>query len=370
MQTLPQVKSSPSNSSDNSIAPLISEAKKHFQINASKQYRNVILDQQAYLSFPPHIIHNQIPAGVYHPSSTHHENFVLSRVSTRNNYNDDVDQDMLDLLAALGEEPDTYRELGTDYIRQIQKEQQINYLGSNYFPTHKYNLNLKRVHEGIINFLNNKEFYEENNLGFKRSILLYGSHGVGKSRYFEFLVYQLIKELSAITIRIDSSQDVKLLNDYGLLTLNRVIENRLIILIIEEVASIVTGRDGHIGLLNILDNSLLRENLLVLSTTNTPSRIPSNVLRNQRVDVLEEIRADNYNDQFPIDFYQFIFQEEFPEKYRDSEWVEMKLNPADLKELFLYAKINDVDIDTSFKQLKKRNRTVENRFQATNHLGF
>ncbi len=367
MQTLST--SSTSKESDNSIAHLLSEAKKYFSINNSKKYKNVVLDQGPLLSFPPHTIESEIPSGIYYPSSTRHENFVLSKVSARENYND-ADEDMLDLLEALGDEPDLYREMGSEYLRQLQKEHRTKYLGSHYFPTHEYNTTLKRVHEGIISFLNNKEFFEANNLGFKRSILLYGSHGTGKSRYVEFIAKKLIKTLDSIIIRIGSPQDVKLLNDFGLLTLNRVIENRLIVLVIEEVASIVTGRDGHIGLLNILDNSLLRENLLVLSTTNTPDRIPSNVLRNQRVDVLEEIRADDYNDQFPIDFYKFIFQESFPEKYRDSEWVEMKLNPADLKELFLFAKINDVDIDTSFKQLKKRNRIVERRFQSTTHLGF
>jgi len=355
--------------SDNSIAHLLSAAKKYFSINNPKKYRDVVLDQGPLLSFPPHTIQSEIPSGIYYPSSTRHDNFVLSKVSSRENYND-ADEDMLDLLEALGDEPDLYREMGSEYLRQLQKEHRTKYLGSHYFPTHEYNSTLKRVHDGIINFLNNKEFYEANNLGFKRSILLYGSHGTGKSRYVEFIAKQLIDELDTIVIRLGSSQDVKLLNDFGLLTINRVVKNRLIILVIEEVASIVTGRDGHIGLLNILDNSLLRENLLVLSTTNTPDRIPSNVLRNQRVDVLEEIRADNYNDQFPIDFYKFIFQEEFPEKYRDSEWVEIKLNPADLKELFLFAKINDVDIDTSFKQLKKRNRIVQERFQNRGHLGF
>ncbi|PKD43474.1 AAA family ATPase [Rhodohalobacter barkolensis] len=370
METLTTFTSSTSKKSDNTVAHLLTEAKKYFSINNSKKYKNVVLDQGPLLSFPPHTIESEIPSGIYYPSSTRQDNFVLSKVSARENYND-ADEDMMDLLEALGDEPDLYREMGSEYLRLLQKENRTKYFGSHYFPTHEYNSTLKRVHEGIINFLNNKEFYQNNNLGFKRSILLYGRHGVGKSRFIDYAInFLLIDELDAIIIRIGSSQDVKLLNDFGLLTLNRVVENRLIVLVIEEVASIVTGRDGHIGLLNILDNSLLRENLLVLSTTNTPDRIPSNVLRNQRVDVLEEIRADNYNDQFPIDFYEFIFQEEFPEKYRESEWVEMKLNPADLKELFLFAKINDVDIDTSFKQLQKRNRIVERRFQSTAHLGF
>jgi hypothetical protein len=88
------------------------------------------------------------------------------------------------------------------------------------------------------------------------------------------------------------------------------------------------------------------------------------------VDVLAEVTAEGYNDQFPVDFYKFIFGEEFPEKYRHSEWTQQKLNPADLKELFLYAKINDVDIDTSYEQLQSRNRIVKDRFQSRGHLGF
>lgn len=358
------------NNTDTSISHLLSKAKKYFSINNPKKYRDVVLDQGPILSFPPHTIQSEIPSGIYYPSSTRHDNFVLSKVSSRENYNY-ADEDMLDLLEALGDEPDLYKEMGSDYLRQLQKEHRTKYLGSNYFPTHNYNATLHDIYSGVINFLNNKEFYETNNLGFKRSILLYGTHGVGKSRFLEFMTKALlIDELDAIVVRIGSSQDVKLLNDFGLLTLNRVVENRLIVLVIEEVASIVCGRDGHIGLLNILDNSLLRENLLVLSTTNTPERIPENVLRNQRVDVLAEITADGYNEEFPIDFYQFIFGEKFPDKYSNSKWTEEKLNPADLKELFLFAKINDVDIDTSYEELQRRNRIVKDRFQSRGNLGF
>jgi predicted AAA+ superfamily ATPase len=367
MQTLPSTISP--NNTDTSIAPLLEKAKKYFAINSSKQYKNVVLDQGPILSFPAHTIQSQIPSGVYYVSSTRYDNFVLSKVSVTNN-NTEVDEDFIDLMEAIGEDVSDLSTFESGYLRKLQKEHRTKYLGSNYFPTHDYNLTLNNIHSGIISFLNNKRFYQSNNLGFKRSILLYGSHGTGKSRYVEYIAKQLIDELDAIVIRVGSSQDVSLINDYGLITLNRVVKDRLIILIIEEMASIVCGRDGHIGLLNIMDNSLLRENLLILSTTNTPERIPENVLRNQRVDVLAEVTAEGYNDQFPVDFYKFIFGEEFPEKYRHSEWTQQKLNPADLKELFLYAKINDVDIDTSYEQLQSRNRIVKDRFQSRGHLGF
>jgi len=368
MQTLHETTST-KNNSDTSIAPLLEQAKKYFSINSSKRYKNVVLDQGPLLSFPPHTIQSEIPSGVYYPSSTRHDNFVLSKVSVTNN-NVEVDEDFIDLLEAIGEDTSDVSTYESEYLRKLQKEHRTKYLGSHYFPTHDYNSTLNDIHSGIINFLNNKEFYQSNNLGFKRSILLYGSHGTGKSRYVEYIAKQLIDELDAIVIRVGSSQDVSLINDYGLITLNRIIKDRLIIFIIEEVASIVCGRDGHVGLLSILDNSLLRENLLILSTTNTPERIPENVLRNQRVDVLAEVTADGYNDEFPIDFYKFIFGEEFPDKYKNSEWTEQKLNPADLKELFLYAKINDVDIDASYEELQRRNRIVKDRFQSRSHLGF
>jgi len=353
-----------------SISDQLSEARKYFQLCPSKKYRNVVVDQGSILSFPLHTISSQIPSGVYYPSQSRFENFVLSRVSISQSSNVEIDEDMFDLLEALGEEPSRFDDLDIDYVRQLQKEQQNRYLSENYFPTHQYHSTLNDIHQGIINFLNNKEFYQRNNLGFKRSILAWGSHGAGKSRYMEWLCKEFIDNLDAIIIRVGSSRDIQLLNDYGLLTLNRVVEDRLIVLVIEEVASIVNSRDGHISLLNVLDSSLLRDNLLVLSTTNTPHRIPENVLRNQRVDVLAEIKAEDYNDQFPVDFYQFVFGEAMPKKYKSSEWVTQKLNPADLKELFLYAKINSVSIDASYEIIKQRNRTVESNFQQSMSLGF
>jgi hypothetical protein len=353
-----------------SLSNHLVKAEKHFKINSSKELKNVVIDQSSFLSFPPNTVLSDTPPGIYYPTQTRYEDFVLSKFSKSIPIEDHVDDVMSEMLQAIGEEPSNEYTASVLKWKQIKTHNKARYLGDGYFPLHRYNSVLSDVHTGVIEFLNNKEFYSRSNLGFKRSILLYGPPGTGKSRYLDWLSKELISVLDAIIIRINSVNDAQLLNDHGLLTLSRVLNNRLLVLLIEELSSITSSRAGHLSLLNILDSPMLRENVLVLSTTNKPAHIPDNVVRNQRIDVLAEISPENNEPDFPRAFYSFVFQRSLEPKYEASEWYNQPMTPADLKELFIYSKIHDIDLDESFESIKQRNEKIKNSFESTRFMGF
>ncbi|MFP8488489.1 AAA family ATPase [Gracilimonas sp. Q87] len=344
-------------------------ARKYFKIPAeSHQIHNVIYDHGFGYSFPSKPITTQIPAGTYQVGYTRDHDFILSKTSKVNRI--DSNESIEDLLMELNGFIDE-KEVDKNQFKNVAHEKSYGFMGRGYFPLHEYNSSLNSVYEELILFLNNKEFYQKSELGFKRSVLLYGDTGVGKSRFLDWFSKSMIKELDAIVIRLNNSDDIDRLNSHGLNTLNRVAKNRLIIFLIEELSSLVGYRQSHLGLLNLLDNPILRDNVLFLSTTNNPEKIPANIIaRQQRLDVLAEVNPKDNSDDFVDAFYEFVFQEEFPPKYKTSEWYEKPLTPAALKELFIYAQMHQVDLDASYQKIKERERLVKDNFDSRDPVGF
>lgn len=354
-----------------SLSKELSKAKQYFKIKKeSHRVKDVIYDIGSGYAFPPKPVFKELPPGTYHIDYNRESGFMLSKVAKSSN-NLPTDEDMLDLFYALGEDTDEVRRERTEETQAYIHEQNYGFMEKGYFPLHKFNSGLKKVHDGIIKFLNNKEFYDRAELGYKRSILLYGKHGTGKSRYLDWISKNLIKELDAIVIRVNSGDDVERLNDSGILTLNRVIKDRLIVFLIEELSSIVSYRNAHISLLHFLDNPILRDNVLVLTTTNNPEKIPLNIIdRHQRLDMLVEISAERNDPDFPEAFYEFVFQEPMPAKYKASQWYSKELSPATMKELFLYSQMNQVDLDEAYHLIKQREELIRNDFEVREPMGF
>lgn len=353
-----------------SLSSRLKQAKKDFPSSKLKEVNNFTIDMGAAYAFPENRIKTDLPAGVYYPSHSRNYDFLLSKSSVKHNETvANYDAMFDDLESILGEGvSDPENQYKIEKAIQMRKHQ---YLGDGYFPLHLYNEALEEVHEGIIKFLNNKEFYTKADLGFKRSVLLYGLTGSGKSRYLDWLSKELITELNAIVIRINSVGELGRLNEFGLLTINRMLNNRLIIILIEELSALVGSRNGHLSLLNTLDSPLLRENVLFLATTNNPDRIPTNIIaRHQRLDELVEISPESNSSEFTEAFYHFVFQEPMNQKYKASEWFSKQLTPASLKELFVYAKLNKVDLDESYNRIKEREQKIRDNFRVTEPLGF
>ncbi len=353
----------------NSLSKHLQSVQKHFKISSeSTKIDNAIVDIGFGFSFSQRSIFTQLPAGQYFVSATRNDDFILAKSSKKTIVS--TDHELQDLIDALTEFDDTSNYDSNQIKEQLIHEQANSYLNVGYFPLHEYNEGLKVAYNDLITFLNNIDFYSENELGFKRSQLFFGLHGTGKSRYIDWITKELIKHLDAIVIRINSVSEIERILSDGILILNELTKKRLVVFVIEELAQIV-NLAGHIALLHFLDNNLLRDNVIFFSTTNTPERIPANIIaRYQRIDQIIEVSSKDNGEEFIAEFYKFVFNEELPVKYKHSDWYSDDLTPAALKELFVYSKMRGVDLNEAYIRVLEREKIVKNRFDTSNPIGF
>ncbi|MEP1939473.1 MAG: AAA family ATPase [Balneola sp.] len=354
----------------NSLSKDLQNAKKHFKIKPrSTRIEKAIVDMGYAFLFSQNSIFTDLPAGTYHIGSDRTNNFMLTK-SSKKTIVDSEDQleDLIEALSSLGNETMFDNE---EAKNKILHEASHDYLSTGYFPLQHHNKGLKFAYDDIVSFLNNKDFYDESDLGFKRSILLYGTWGVGKSRFLDWISKEIIRELDAITIRLNSVPEIERLNTDGSMIINQLSKNRLIVFIVEEMSQIADFHSGKVALLHLLDNPLLRDNILFLSTTNNPERIPANIIaRYQRMDQVIEISSKDNSEDFVSEFFKFVFKKELPKHYKLSDWFKDDLSPSALKELFTYSKLSGVDLDESYKRVLEREKLVRNKFDNSQGIGF
>lgn len=216
-----------------------------------------------------------------------------------------------------------------------------------YFPMEVYHAGLQKVDVGIDLFLSSRDFYIRHQLGYKRAVLLYGAPGTGKSRYIVHKCEQLIQKHQAIVIRIEGYQELRTLLHRGLFHLRDMMKDRLKVIVIEELATLVKYND-HTELLNLLDHIFLQDDMLFLMTTNTPEDIPENIVdRPSRVDILEEINTDGLLEGFIEAWHQFLLGEIMNKSWKSMEFYSKNLSPAYLKELFISTRINKTNVEAT-----------------------
>lgn len=325
-----------------------------------------VLVYDNHIEFPGTVIADEIPAGVYYPAVNKiSDRFILTR------FNPKTTSSELNNIESLFNELDDSTEsvtpsdthLKNGHTRTIKSRK-------SYFPMENYHTGFKKVDTCINTFLDSKDFYDLNHIGYKRSVLMYGKPGTGKSRYIDNKCKELIESHNAIVLRIEGYSELSLLLNKGLFYIREKMENRLKVIVIEELATIVQ-RNDYTELLNFLDHVYLQDNLLFLMTTNTPELIPENIVdRPSRVDILEEIGNDGYTNGFIEAWYTFLMGEEMDESWQKMDFYDKELSPAYLKELFISCKLNRSTIESSWKDIEKRRRKIKTRFKSAGEIGF
>ena len=349
------------------------------------QKKPMILDHGNVFSFPQLPLIDKMPAGMYQPFRD--GAFMLRRISPvnqairlnaesipaqtedprRDDYEDpDLTDFMAEISAAL-EDDDLQR--GNSSVYHMFG-QELDYLSDGYFPLEEYNSGLKHINKDIQQFLNQRDFYITNRLNYKRSLLLYGPPGTGKSRFIDNLSRKLIQSHDAVVIRMDSSSELMDMMT-GLPQLEFFMQGQLKIIIIEELAELVNTRRYSSELLNLLDNQILKNDVMFLITTNYSERVPDNIInRPSRIDLLVNIENTSNEDGFIEAWYEHLIGKHLEAKWKGAEWYNKNLSPAYLKELFVYSQLHGVDLDESWKEIQRRLEVIENRFEKSNAIGF
>src|SRR5690606_8654128 len=169
-----------------------------------------------------------------------------------------------------------------------------------------------------------------------------------------------------------TDSDMDTLFDSGIIPISQLLGDRMKIILIEELSQLCSGYRDLVKLLHLLDSFILNDNVLFLMSTNYPDRIPSNVSdRPSRVDFIAKVNCSDFDPAMVAPWYQHLMDRDLESTEADRVWMEAKLSPAYLKELFMYAEINSCSLSESWNVIQERRTLIENNFaEAERRVGF
>lgn len=246
-------------------------------------------------------------------------------------------------------------------------EIEADWANDGYFPLEEYNDGLEEAESNINKFITSKNYYEENGIDYRRSVLFYGPPGTGKSQYVSNKSYELVRKLNAVVIRLETHAHVEIFAEDGMREVADGLPGRFKVIVLEELSELTKHDQIRQYVVNILDSRQLRNNVLFLATTNEPERLPQNFVdRPGRLDFLRGVDSRGNDPEYIPKFYEHLIGEEYP--VDDKEWTEKicdDLTPAYVKGLFITAKERNEGLKKTYQRIKKRRQLVENNFKES-----
>jgi len=352
----------------------------------------VVIDLGGKYRFAPEFKTTDLPGGVYYPDMDGSGNFLL--VETFGSSDDSV-EDEDDFVRDENGNPIAFKgdpsefpldnndpaivdsaseiEINNDSGNEedLQMDRSAEWVHEGYFPLEDYNPELGDADERIDSFLDSKDHYEENDIDYRRSILFYGEPGTGKSQYVMQKCRELVRKMGAVVIRLENARHIDVFNNGGVHELSGNLQDRLKVVVFEELSDVIQNEQIRQSVVNVLDSSQLRENVLFLATTNRPEELPKNLVdRPGRLDYLEGIYPQDNDPAYVPEFYEHLMGEEYP--VDDDEWTQMvseELTPAYIKGLFINAYENNETLKKTYERIKARRELVEQNFDRQG-IGF
>lgn len=346
-----------------------------------------VIDEGGQYRFVPDFTTKPLPAGIYYPDYNANGAFILTESA---DFPEDLSPPSVVEDPPFGEvvreEPDfldfNYDDPSSNGTPESDsgeerdegykaEEADAEWVNDGYFPLQNYNDELKKAEQNINEFIRSKQYYEENNIDYRRSVLFYGPPGTGKSQYVSNKCFELVRNLNAVVIRLETHGQVEVFAEDGMREVARGIPERFKVVVFEELSEIVKHDQIKQYVVNILDSSQLRDNVLFLATTNEPEYLPKNFVdRPGRLDFLRGIKAKDNDPSYIPAFYEHLIGEEYP--VDDPEWtgkIATELTPAYVKGLFITAKEKNQPLKETYERIKERRQLVENDFKE-NTPGF
>ena len=203
-----------------------------------------------------------------------------------------------------------------------------------------------KIYSEIQNFIDKKEFYKENNLIYKRGIMLYGEPGCGKTMFINYLA----NNIKAMTILCNckDSQDLDFIEDF--ISSNKY-SKLLKIIVLEDIDGV--GEYHRSIILNMLDGLLPMENVIFVSTTNFLHELDVAISnRPSRFDSLYHVEKPN--DKSRKKLITHFFKDLKPKQLKEAVEESDGFKGSYFKELFIISKFNDCSILKAIEILKER----------------
>lgn len=221
-----------------------------------------------------------------------------------------------------------------------------------------------KVLNDLKNFINNKQFYLDNNIPYKRNYLFYGKPGTGKTS----LIFALASELNYDIKLIDlgsfsdlnsllyqvyncSSDTFLVFEDIDAMSTkfeerkkeNTIKEDKKDVPVIDEPSSNTKELSLSV-LLNLLDGLYTKEGMITFFTTNHIDKLDSAFLRDGRMDYkLEMTDLDNKT-------INNILEKKIGKKLNIKK---KSINPATLQEIIIQRKLNNISENEMIKKIEE-----------------
>ena len=222
----------------------------------------------------------------------------------------------------------------------------------------------------IKDFWTKEKQYKDFNYVWKRGILLYGPPGSGKTSTLQFLSKMII-ERDGLAIYVDNGE----LASEALRQLRTIEPKRPIIIMMEELDTLVQGGVNEQSILALLDGELQIENVVTVATTNYPEKLDKRIKnRPSRFDIVKKIGYPNFEARKK--FLSIKLRNSDVSEQEISYWAENTndYSIAHLKELILLTQVYKYSADAAIKRLndmgKNNPSSSEDESQGKQNFGF
>jgi DNA replication protein DnaC len=175
----------------------------------------------------------------------------------------------------------------------------------------------RRILEDCHRFIRSEKEYELFGIPYKRTYLLTGKPGTGKTSLIKALCNEIHYHLAILTINKDFD-NLKFLKCLGSL-------EKKTALLIEDIDAVFNQRESvatplltFSNVINALDGVLTKQGLIVFITTNHPEKMDPALMRSGRMDMIIEMETPKKKEYFRM--FQDLLKDRIPEEEMNSQF--------------------------------------------------
>ena len=217
-------------------------------------------------------------------------------------------------------------------------------------------------------FWTKKKKYIDRGEPHKRGFLLWGPPGGGKTCTVSFIIQDFIKQGNIVFVF-----NYDLLS--GLRSFRIIEPNRKILIVLEDIDSLIKDRHEEQAVLEFLDGSIQYSNTIVIGTTNYPEELPDRIInRPSRFDRISFVGVPSYEDRL----LYLTKKSKTLSKPQIKGWAKETKNwtLAHIKELILAVEVFDLDYDETIDRIntmrskQEHSGDYEKEFRGRRKTGF